>query len=55
MADKIKKETEFNTQIKFCDECKRERYFYQHKSGGEWFSQLCFGPVYDETKDNESK
>lgn len=41
MADPIKKETEFIIKTGFCDRCGAHRYFYQNKSGGSWFCQLC--------------
>lgn len=50
MTDKIKKDTEFVIRTGFCRECDSNRYFYQHKSGGDWFCQLCNSKVYDEVK-----
>lgn len=41
MTDAIKKTTEYDVQTGFCDSCDCHRYFYRHKSGGEWFCQLC--------------
>lgn len=41
MTDAIKKTTEYDVQTGFCDDCNSNRHFYRHKSGGEWFCQLC--------------
>lgn len=53
MTNAIKKETEYDIKTGFCDSCATHRYFYQHKSGGSWFCQLC-GYINERCSANES-